>query len=106
MPASRKALALKVNEIETDSRVTRDGIVVQIHDENLERLTDRRLVVAESTYAELKAVKPDITTLEEMIRLINRRFPATLQESFDYLYDLVGWFVRLYFDAQRNTTVN
>ena len=42
--------------IEGDFRLTKDGVIVCIHDEDTERLGDKKLTIAESTLEELKIV--------------------------------------------------
>jgi len=50
----RQAVALGVDAIELDVRLTRDGIPVVIHDRTLGRTTDRGDVVAEVSFARLR----------------------------------------------------
>ncbi len=69
----QKAIELGVDMIETDCRVTRDGIVVLVHDTTLNDPAGNKVPVAETTYEELRAHKPDILTLGEAIALTNRR---------------------------------
>jgi len=42
--------------IEGDFRLTKDGVIVCIHDEDTERIGDKKLMVAESTLEELRTV--------------------------------------------------
>ncbi|MGZ5241412.1 MAG: glycerophosphodiester phosphodiesterase family protein, partial [Caldimonas sp.] len=50
----REAVALGADAVEFDLRVSRDGALVVIHDETLERTTDGSGPVALRTVAELK----------------------------------------------------
>jgi glycerophosphoryl diester phosphodiesterase len=50
----RQAVALGVDAIELDVRVTRDGVPVVIHDPTLGRTTDRGEVVADVSFARLR----------------------------------------------------
>lgn len=68
-----KAIEMGVDMIETDCRLTSDGIVVLVHDEVMNDPAGNVLLVAKSTYETLKAHKPDILTLGEAIALTNRR---------------------------------
>jgi glycerophosphoryl diester phosphodiesterase len=54
LAAFRKALELGVDALEMDLHVTRDGVVVVIHDEKLERTTDGRGSIDELTLEEVK----------------------------------------------------
>jgi glycerophosphoryl diester phosphodiesterase len=78
------ALAIGVDAIELDVHLSRDGHLVVIHDERLERTTDGRGLVHEWTLAELKALDAGgwfgsafagerIPTFDEALALIGRR---------------------------------
>ncbi len=54
LAAFRKAMALGVDALEMDLRLTRDGAVVVIHDETVDRTTDGQGRVADLTLEELK----------------------------------------------------
>lgn len=54
LAAFRKALELGVDALEMDLHVTRDGVVVVIHDESLDRTTDGRGGVGDLTFEEVK----------------------------------------------------
>jgi glycerophosphoryl diester phosphodiesterase len=54
LAAFRKAIALGVDALEMDLHVIRDGQVVVIHDETLDRTTDGRGSIAELTLEEVK----------------------------------------------------
>ncbi len=56
MPAFEGALALGADWIELDVHQTRDGQLLVIHDFDTRRVGDQALVVADSTYDELKRV--------------------------------------------------
>lgn len=56
MAAFEAALALGYRYLETDARVTRDGVVVAFHDERLERLTDSTGAIAELDIAAVETV--------------------------------------------------
>ncbi len=56
MPAFESALALGADWIELDIHLSRDGQVVVCHDKHTARVGDRKLSVADSTYAELLTV--------------------------------------------------
>jgi glycerophosphoryl diester phosphodiesterase len=56
MPAFRRALALGAHMIELDVQCTRDGEVIVLHDDRLERTTDGRGLAVERTWAEVAAL--------------------------------------------------
>ena len=74
MAAFRAGIEMGANGIETDVRLTSDGVAVLFHDSSLERMTGVQGSVEEMTYAELSAlwvekngVKDKIPTLEEFL---------------------------------------
>lgn len=54
LAAFRKAVELGVDALEMDLHVTRDGEIVVIHDENLERTTDGRGMIADLTLEQVR----------------------------------------------------
>ena len=93
----RKAMALGVDALEMDLHVTRDGEVVVIHDETLDRTTDGQGSIADLTLEEIKrwdagrrfapAFQGErIPTLREVIELItasgNSRIRLDLEIKF------------------------
>ena len=78
----KEALAAGVHEIELDVRVTKDGICVLNHDPYLHDASGgklRHILVHQHTLAELYKQRPDLTTLEEAIRLIKHRVPIVIE---------------------------
>ena len=79
IPAIRLAIQkYKVDRVEIDIRLTREGVPVVIHDATLERTTNGKGKIRESSLAELKqwdagAKGVTIPTLEEVLR----EFPET-----------------------------
>ena len=57
MAAFENAVRLGFRYIETDVRVTRDGVALAFHDETLERVSDRRGAVSELTWSELREAR-------------------------------------------------
>lgn len=55
VPAVSSALAARADGAEVDLRLSADGVLVACHDADLARLTGRRLVVAETRWAVLRA---------------------------------------------------
>lgn len=81
MAAFSKALELGATGIETDVQLTKDGIVVILHDESLARTTGLDQLVKDTHYADLQALDAGswygsafhaerIPTLEQLLELI------------------------------------
>lgn len=77
MAAFRSAIEVGVDMIETDVRMTKDGVLVLIHDKLVDRTTDGAGAVAEMTFAQLRALNAGsaaqpqpIPTLEELLALL------------------------------------
>lgn len=77
MTAFRAAIAAGADMIETDVRLTKDGVPVLIHDRTADRTTDGKGYVKDMTFAELrtlnagtKDVPQQIPTLEELLELL------------------------------------
>lgn len=70
----KAALKHKVDEVELDVRLTKDGQVVVIHDGNTGRMSHTKLSVRRHTLAELKKIKlingQKISTLGEVLELL------------------------------------
>jgi glycerophosphoryl diester phosphodiesterase len=77
LAAFRRALALGVDGIELDVHVTRDGVVVVFHDDELSRLTGVRGQLAAKTWRELSVLRirgsERIPKLVEVLRLTRNR---------------------------------
>lgn len=77
LAAFRRALALKVDGIELDVHVTRDGVPVVFHDDDLRRLTGVRGRLAARTWRELRSLRvrglEPIPRLVDVLRLTRRR---------------------------------
>lgn len=119
LPAFRSAIALGADWIETDIYRTRDGRLVVSHDKTTERVGNKPLTVADSTYAELRGV--DVATrfrtrralslqecppqrmplLEDVLRLVmtQRKTRLSLQPKMDCVADAITLIKKL--DAER-----
>lgn len=71
MRAFEAAIDLGYTYLETDARVTSDGVLVAFHDETLDRVTDLRGAVAERSYDEIASARVSgtepIPRLEEVL---------------------------------------
>ncbi|MGE5848955.1 MAG: glycerophosphodiester phosphodiesterase [Candidatus Methylomirabilota bacterium] len=97
LAAFRKALELGVDALEMDLHVTRDGEVVVIHDEKLERTTDGRGCIDELTLDEVKrwdaggkfapAFRGErIPTLREVIELVKATGDTRIRLDLELKY--------------------
>lgn len=75
----QKALEHKVNEIEFDVRVTKDGIPVLYHRQKLRDASGNRLDLADHIFEELKNHKPDLITLEEALETFATKVPLYIE---------------------------
>jgi glycerophosphoryl diester phosphodiesterase len=77
LAAFRRALALKVDGMELDVHVTRDGVAVVFHDDDLRRLTGERGPLAARTWRELQKLRvrgtEPIPRLVDVLRLTRGR---------------------------------
>lgn len=82
LEAFRAALALGVDQLETDVRMTEDGELVLIHDATVDRTTNGTGKVREMTLAELKTLDAGngtkIPTLTEFMELVKDHPTITL----------------------------
>lgn len=56
LPSLLEAVALGVDAVEFDLHVTKDGVLVLLHDDTLDRTTDTQGAVASRTFADLRGV--------------------------------------------------
>jgi len=59
--AINKALEAKVDEIEVDVRITKDGVLILHHDPTCQDASGNKLVVREASFDELLRHKPDFS---------------------------------------------
>ncbi len=67
MQAFHMAARAGVDMIETDVRMTKDGVLVLMHDETIDRTTRGTGKVREMTYDALHAAAPEVPTLREFL---------------------------------------
>lgn len=67
MQAFHMAAQAGVDMIETDVRMTEDGVLILMHDETIDRTTRGTGKVREMTYAVLHAAAPEVPTLWEFL---------------------------------------
>ena len=67
MAAYENAVKQGADGFECDLRLTKDGVAILWHDADLKRRADNDAVVADSNYSQLKAIYPEILTLDEFL---------------------------------------
>jgi len=116
----RQAVALGVDAVEFDLRVSRDGALVVIHDETLERTTDGSGPVALRTVSELRSLDagarftPDeghtfpwrgrgvrVSTFDEIIESLPRELPCIIELKTTAATELLRIAVRRHDIARR-----
>jgi glycerophosphoryl diester phosphodiesterase len=66
MPAFRRAVADGADGVELDVLLSRDGVVIVFHDEDLRRMAKRDERTSSLTLRELRAILPWVPTLDEV----------------------------------------
>lgn len=75
----KKALQHKVDEIEFDLRVTKDGVVILHHDRDLIDPRGKRFRIARCTYEELLERKPDLATFSQALEALKGSVPLYIE---------------------------
>ena len=92
--AFKKALDLEVDQIETDVRITKDKVLVLIHDEKLDRTTTGKGKVSDYTIEELRKLDAGdgekIPTLKELFELVKDHPTLTLDLELKEYPEEVG----------------
>src|SRR5947209_6278476 len=90
LAAFERAIAMRADGIETDVRATRDGVLVLVHDERVDRTTDGEGRVHELSLAELQRMDAGgpfnprfagerVPTVELFLERYGRRLPLCLE---------------------------
>lgn len=94
MDAFRAAIQAGADMIETDVHLTRDGVLVLIHDDKVDRTTDGHGLVAEMTFEELRRLNAgslynpaQIPTLEELLQELSGQAVLLNLEVKEYAND-------------------
>ena len=78
--------------IETDTRMTKDGVIILMHDHTIDRTTKGTGAVREMTLAEIKAAAPEVPTLREFLEGMKDYTEMTYNfELKDYPTDGEEW---------------
>jgi len=86
--AYEAAIAAGADFIETDLRLTRDGVAVAFHDNSLQRLCGDARAVEQLDFEELKVLHPAIVRMADAIDLIGDRASILLDTKITDLTDL------------------
>jgi len=74
-----KALEYKVDMVEFDVRVSKDGVAILHHNRALQDESGDKLHIDKCSYGELKDHKKDLTTLDEALKAINGKVPPYIE---------------------------
>jgi glycerophosphoryl diester phosphodiesterase len=77
-----KAISMPVDGIETDLRMTRDGVVIIHHDRRVENDSHRFYWIDKLNYKELVEMTGSIFTFEEFLELFTKKVPRSKLPSF------------------------
>ena len=83
MTAMRRAIADGVDMIETDVHMTRDGELILMHDDFVDRTTDGHGFIKDMTLAEIRKLNAVVNATEPL----PPEPPPTLRELLDYVKD-------------------
>ncbi|MCR4260886.1 MAG: glycerophosphodiester phosphodiesterase [Candidatus Colwellbacteria bacterium] len=102
LSAFSKALEMGVDVIELDVRVCGTGELVVMHDATLERTTNGKGIVADTTLEELKKLDAgdgeQVPTLEEAIDLINRKTVLNIEIKGEGIAEKLSKILKTYLD--------
>lgn len=82
MEAFHMAVKAGVDMIETDTHMTKDGVIILMHDDTVDRTTSGSGRIRDMTYEEIKAVGPDVPTLREFLEEMKQ------YEALEYNFEL------------------
>jgi glycerophosphoryl diester phosphodiesterase len=74
-----KAIEHRVDEVEFDLRLTKDGVLILQHDPDLADRSGNRLKVRGHTLKELRAHKADLATFEEAVSAVAKHRPMQVE---------------------------
>jgi glycerophosphoryl diester phosphodiesterase len=94
LQAYKQAIDMGVDVVEVDVKITKDGVLVIMHDDNIDRTSDGKGKPSDYTLAELKKfhlkeghgviTKHTIPTLEEVMMLAKGKVLVNLDQSFPF----------------------
>lgn len=72
MEAFLAAAEAGVDMIETDTHMTKDGVIILMHDHTVDRTTKGSGLIRDLTYEEIRDAGPDVPTLQEFLEGMKR----------------------------------
>ncbi|VEG91553.1 glycerophosphodiester phosphodiesterase [Legionella spiritensis] len=85
--AFEQALVLGCWGIEFDVHATGDDVLVVNHDPTLSRLWGHDMAIRDMTFAELRALVPDMPSLEEMVSLYGRKMHLFIELKAPFAHE-------------------
>lgn len=83
MQAFSKAIALGADGIETDLRLSLDEKIVLYHNGKIRTKQGKKIALSTLTYKELKEIKADMPTLEELLEVVDTKVMLILEIKYD-----------------------
>ena len=97
----QKAIDLGCDGIELDVHLSKDGQIVVIHDDTIDRTTSAKGFVNEMTLKELK--KYDIPMLQEVFKIVNNNILVNIEiKSYETIEKVIDFIEKLILDINRN----
>jgi len=75
----QKALSYKLDAVEIDVRVTKDGVAILNHNPLIINDVSHEFIISHHTYRQLKKQDSGLATLEEAIKTVNRKVPLLIE---------------------------
>ncbi len=92
MEAFYKAAEAGADMIETDTHMTRDGVIILMHDHTVDRTTSGSGRIRDLRYEEIKKIGPDVPTMREFLEGMRKYPQMTFNfELKDYPADDEEW---------------
>lgn len=79
MAALLKGLECGADELEFDIHVSKDSVPVLNHDTVIHTDTGEEFIIADHSYKELRSIKKDLTTLEDVLRTLGPRISLLIE---------------------------
>ncbi len=92
MEAFHRAAQAGAHMIETDTHMTKDGVIILMHDHTVDRTTAGSGRIRDLTYDEIRAIGPDVPTMREFLEGMKQYEQMTFNfELKDYPADDEEW---------------
>lgn len=101
LQAYQNCIEMGVDMIEIDIHKTKDGVLIIMHDETLNRTSDGKGKISDHTYAEIQKLglraqhdawitRHKIPTLEEVLNLCKGKILINIDKGYDYFQDVLA----------------